>query len=66
MNYTHSVTVPIHYWFFYQAWLAQNSIYPLTHYVAYPIDLVQMSVDFNSADHSSLFTLHWQHTFLKP
>lgn len=57
------ITVPMIYMFEYQAWLAQNYMYPVIHYVAYPDGWHNMVIQFTMQESRDKFEKKWKHTF---
>lgn len=62
--FTHSIVVPTHNWFFYQAWLAQNYIMPVYDYVVTPCDFPykSMLLSFDSEHTLERFRQRWAGT----
>ena len=56
------ITVPISHWFDYQVWLAQNYMYPVVDYYAYPEDFFNMVLVFNRESDRQHFEQRWDNT----
>lgn len=56
------ITVPILHWFEYQVWLAQNYLYPISDYCAYPEDFFNMVLSFTRESDRQHFEQRWGHT----
>lgn len=63
--YSHSQTVPLALWFFYQAWLAQNYLLPLKDYIVYPdiFSVKDLTVKFVRESDLVRFRQRWAPTF---